>query len=112
MAFKNWQAEQEKKGEVVDKEEVKEDKENKESKEEEHNIKDEGGLSVSYNKEEERSLIHLGAGGDRGQLVVERRGGEEKEVEEAVDQVTMIFSSTWLSRSSPWWTPTQQPTTP
>ena len=77
MAFKNWQAEQEKKGELVDKEEAKEDKEDKEdkeSKEQEHNIKDEGGMSVSYNKEEERSLIHLGAGGDRGQLVVERRG--------------------------------------
>ena len=44
--------------------------------------KDEGKLSVSYSKEEEKSLIHMGSGGDGrvgGQLVVERRvsrGGE------------------------------------
>ena len=38
--------------------------------------KDEKRLSVSYSKEEEKSLIHMGSGGEdgRGQLVVERRG--------------------------------------
>ena len=43
---------------------------------EENKSKDEGRLSVSYSKEEEKSLIHMGSGGGdgRGQLVVERRG--------------------------------------
>ena len=43
---------------------------------EENKCKDEGRLSVSYSKGEEKSLIHMGSGGrdERGQLVVERRG--------------------------------------
>ena len=48
-----------------------------EGKEETKCNKDEGKLSVSYSKEEEKSLIHMGSGGDGrvgGQLVVERRG--------------------------------------
>ena len=47
----------------------------KEAKEE-NQCKEEARLSVSYSKEEEKSLIHLGSGGGdgRGQLVVERRG--------------------------------------
>ena len=47
-----------------------------EVKEENKSNKEEGRLSVSYSKEEEKSLIHMGSGGEdgRGQLVVERRG--------------------------------------
>ena len=67
LAFKLWQAEQETKGEVG--------KDTLEEGKEETKCKDEGRLSVSYSKEEEKSLIHMGSGGgDGGQLVVERRG--------------------------------------
>ena len=51
--------------------------ETREEVKEENRSRDEGRMSVSYSKEEGKSLIHMGSGGEGrvgGQLVVERRG--------------------------------------